>query len=219
MLRDSIKRILHPFLKRWYRYHYRKPQSYSYNGITIEIQPGVFSPKLTIGTRVFLEFIDQFDLDGKTVLELGAGSGLISFFSERKGALVTASDISEAALNGLRKNKEALNARLVVIHSDLFEALPDSFDYIFVNPPYYPRKAQNEEELAWFCGEEFEYFQRFFEQVSQRNSGEEIYMILSQDCDLERITQIANKNGISLEKVYETSKWKEVNTIFRLGYK
>ena len=44
----------------------------------------------------------------------------------------------------------------------------------------------------------------------------EVYMILSEDCELEKIKAIALKNEIAFELVLEKNGFKEKNYIFRL---
>jgi uncharacterized protein YqhQ/methylase of polypeptide subunit release factors len=73
------------------------------------------------------------------VLDLAAGSGAIAlvlnkFFGERLE--ITASDISETALNTARKNAEKHNARINFVKSDMFAEIEGGFDVIVSNPPY-----------------------------------------------------------------------------------
>ena len=71
-------------------------------------------------------------------------------------------------------------------------------------------------EKAWFCGENFEYFERLFAQLRDFSNGNEIYMILSDDCDLAKIKAIALKNEMALNVVHEKKVATELNFIFRL---
>ena len=41
-------------------------------------------------------------------------------------------------------------------------------------------------------------------------------MILSEDCDIERIKQISSDNNISFTAILETKKWGEKNYLFQL---
>lgn len=217
-MRSIIKRFIHPFLKWRYHWRQRKPRPYSYKGISIIVYPHVFSPESTISTEILVDFIENLPLADKKVLELGAGSGLVSFFSIHHGAEVTASDISEMAIEGLTKNASALAVPLQVVHSDLFDTIEGTFDYIFINPPYYPKNPTSTADKAWYCGEKFEYFDHLFNQLKSRPLEDEyVVMILSEDCDLETINRLALKHYLQLELVAEQTKWGEKNRIFRLN--
>jgi release factor glutamine methyltransferase len=79
------------------------------------------------------------------VLDVGTGSGClaIAVAAHHKGAIVTASDCSEAALAVARRNAERhkLVDRVRFLQGDLFEPLQagERFDFILSNPPYISR--------------------------------------------------------------------------------
>lgn len=72
---------------------------------------------------------------GKKVLDLGTGSGLIAIYFALKGKKVTASDISNEAVEVAKENAENLNAKLNFVESNLFDKINDKFDLILFNPP------------------------------------------------------------------------------------
>jgi len=198
-MRNYIKKITHPFLKLGLQLYYYKPRKYCYEGICVKVHPNVFPVHLTSSTKILLDFIKPFDLKNKTFLELGCGSGIISLWAKKKGAVVTASDINQIALKYLKaasvKNELAINC----IYSNLFDNIKQkSFDYIVINPPYYPKQAKSVKEQAWFCGENFEYFELLFKQIgSFKKPVTQIIMILSGDCDIKTIKAIAKKNKLT----------------------
>jgi len=178
-MRQIIKKITHPFLKRVTQLWFSRPRKYTYKNIEVLVHPEVFPPHYTISTKILLDFIDEINLAKKSFLELGCGSGIISLFAASKGAKATATDINTKAIEYLKKASVKNNIPITVLYSDLFLALKkDFFDYIFINPPYYPKSPKNQKEKAWFCGENFEYFEKLFQQLSIRKSDEIIYMIL-----------------------------------------
>jgi release factor glutamine methyltransferase len=182
------------------------------------VQPGVFSPKNTVSTKVFLDFISNLDLKNKRVLELGCGSGIISVFAASQEADVWASDINLVAIESLENVKNKLELNVTTIHSDIFDELPEvTFDYIFINPPYYPQKPENISEQAWFCGAEYEFFEKLFKQLSIRVEAKtEVLMILSDACNFVKIQNIADNNGLVLSEVYSKPLTFEINYIYSL---
>jgi release factor glutamine methyltransferase len=216
MIRKLLKRILNPFLKYGEKKFSTKPRLYTYEEIEVMVMPEVFPPHYTLSTKILLQFIKQLDLENKTLLELGCGSGIISLFAASKKAIVTASDINEVALNALEKAKIKNKLSVEIIHSNLFSNIQNqSFDYVIINPPYYPKKPLSIKENAWFCGENFEYFQHLFQQLEKR-SDDTILMILSQDCDIKKITSIANKFRLQLKLELERTTFSERNYIFKI---
>ena len=193
--------ILIPFT-RWYL---RKERKFSYEGINIVVQPGVFHPGLFYSTKFLLSHLNAHNLSGKKLIEVGCGSGLISIWSAKKGAEVVALDISKVAIENTFANAERNHVTFSVIHSDLFSSVEkDFFDWIVINPPYYAKKAKLESEFAWYCGENFEYFQSLFQQLPHySNDSTQTIMVLTKGCDLESIFSIGKKNGFKFELISE----------------
>ena len=216
-MRNFIKKITHPFLKLGLKLYYYKPRKYSYDGIQILVHPDVFPPHLTLSTKILLDFINPLDLTNKKILELGCGSGIISLLASKKKANVIASDINERALEFLNKNAEKNNLPVTTIQSDLFDTIEEkSFDYIIINPPFYPRKPKNIKEQAWFCGANFEYFEKLFWQLNKKVKFQNTYIILSEDCDITEIKNIAFKNNLILELIFCKTVFKEKNYIYTI---
>ncbi|MBD09153.1 MAG: methyltransferase [Flavobacteriaceae bacterium] len=217
MIRKLLKKISHPFLKYGTESYFSKPRSYKYEGIEVMVMPEVFPPHYTLSTKILLDCIKQLDITNKTFLELGCGSGIISLYATSKGAMVTASDINSVALEALNKASKKNNLDVEILNSDLFNNISEnSFDYIIINPPYYPKVPKNTKERAWFCGKDFEYFQELFQQLSHRDD-KTILMILSQDCDLTTIKKIASENHFQLIIEQERANFAERNFIFNVS--
>ena len=183
-----------------------KPRSYYYSPFKLTILPGVFHPGFFYSTKFLLAYTDRLNFSDKTVIEVGAGNGLISFHAARKAKKVIALELSKTAIKGLELNKESNRDFLPenvlqIVESNLFDSItPQVIDYIIVNPPYYPYKVKNEAELAWNCGEQFEYFFLFFKQVVQfMDHQSKIIMVLSDQCNLNRIRQIATQHKLHME--------------------
>jgi len=213
--------ILKPYLG-WYL---KSKRQYSYDELKLIIYPGVFHPRYFFSTGVLLKFIRTLDLKNKNFCEPGAGSGIISLLAYKMGAKVICFDTNEMAVKGLEENfknnfPEAETTGFRIIHSDLFDEIPPAvFDYIIINPPYFFDDATTPAQQAWYCGKNGEYFEKLFSQLkafSHDSSG--VYLILGDNCETDRIQQIANKHGICFDLVLqEKVKW-EKNSIFKLSY-
>jgi|SaaInl5LU_22_DNA_1037371.scaffolds.fasta_scaffold01781_8 release factor glutamine methyltransferase len=217
-MRALIKKIVHPVLNRWYQRRTKSTQGYRNHGVDLLIFPDVFHPGVFLSTNIFIRFLKTKDLQNKRILELGAGSGMISFFCAKQGAEVTASDINENALDGLRSNAERNQILITVVASNLFESInPNDFDMILINPPYYPRNPQNQKDEAFYCGVNFEYFHAFFTQIEEKlQDNVDLLMILSVDCDLSMIKKIGMDHGFDMKVVHATTKRMERNYIFQI---
>ena len=196
----------------------KKDRYYRIKGIKILVKKGVFHPSFFFSTKFLISAIKTFELTNKKVLELGAGSGIISFYCDKKSAIVTSSDISPIAINGLIENNKKLQSNVTIIESDLFDKIPiQLFDFIIINPPYYPKNPKNDSEKAWYCGENFEYFEKLFLQLNAFFNQESTVLIsFSEDCQIDKISSIAQNNNLKLE-LFETKKigW-ECNFIYKI---
>lgn len=212
----KIKTLFFPLAKLAFNTYNLKPRNYTYNGITVRVNKQVFPPQFTISTKLLLKFLDTLPLQHKTFLELGCGSGIVSLYAASKGAMVTATDINKIAVELLKIAAKNNNLELDVLYSDLFENIKHlHFDYIIINPPYYPKNPKNTKEQAWFCGENFEYFVRLFSELNTHIANH-TYMILSEDCDINYIKKIANNQQIQLNLIQEKTVLKEENYIFKI---
>ena len=164
---------------------------------------GVFHPGFFRSTNVFAAWIETQSLINKKILEIGAGSGLISLVAARQGAIVTAIDINEKAVENTKLNASKNNVEINVYHSDLFNAVTrKDFDLVFINPPYYPKTPLNDYEKAWYCGEGFDYFEKLFMQLNKNGLSNDCFIILSDTCDLPSIAEIAARNSIALNEIF-----------------
>ena len=191
---------------------------YQHNGFRLQIPPEVFHPGFFFSTKFLMQYLDRFMLQEKSLLELGAGSGLISLHAAKQGARVTATDLNKTAIEYLHINARENGVGLRIIHSDLFLELPkEQFDFIVLNPPYYKRDASTEKELAWFCGSQGEYFECLFEGIGNYlHEKSEVLMVLCDGCDLEMIRDMARKQGYVMNLLCSKKTLIETNFIFNI---
>lgn len=200
-----------PIYRWWGLRHIRRVRRFRLAGLRLEVPPGVFHPGVYFSTPIFIKFLQTIDFQGKTALDVGTGSGALALFAAQNGATATALDINPLAVETARRNAAANGLALRVVESDLLDKLPaEQFDFVLINPPYYPRQPRNATEQAFFAGENHEYFQKLFAQLPVfRHSGSRAWMIVSEDCDMEAIGHIAQQHGQRLEIIFEKKKWGE----------
>jgi release factor glutamine methyltransferase len=92
------------------------------------------------------------------ILEIGAGTGIISLYCAKKKADVVCSDINPYAIKLIKKNirvnQQKIYGKVEVRHGDLFSILDKNefFDSIIFNPPYLPTRSEQKLGLSdWFC--------------------------------------------------------------------
>jgi release factor glutamine methyltransferase len=205
-MRTLLKRTVSFFLIPIVRWYLRKERKHAYRGTDVVVWPGVFHPGFFSSTHFLIDYLATCDLRQKTLLELGCGTGLISVWSARHGAVVTAADLSSRAVDNTIVNVKAASLPIRVFHSDLFDSLGrETYDWIVVNPPYYSRAVLSEADLAWNCGENQEYFRKLFQGLSQHvHDKSHVVMILTREgCDLAGIFRLAEEQFFYLEVIKE----------------
>jgi len=187
-----------------------------YKDIALQVPKEVFHPGFFFSTQLLLRHLSRLNLRNKRLLELGAGSGLISIYAARQGAKVLASDINPIAIEYLSINARANQVSLDIVHSDLFDSLSvEPFDIVAINPPYYKKNPREPLEYAWFCGEDGEYFQRLFSRLDEFLHAQSlVFMVLCDACDFPMIEEMAARAGFTWECVYEKKNLIEKNFIY-----
>ena len=118
-------------------------------GFEMQVLKSVYSPRED--TFLLANNIPE----GKKVLEIGCGSGLVSLCAAKKADSVLGVDINPAAVECSAKNAERNKVKNCTFKaSDLFSAVQGRFDVILFNAPYLPKADKFDEgveALAW-CG-------------------------------------------------------------------
>lgn len=114
--------------------------------INIEVEKEEWEDKYSIedyfreGPSSLTQLVEKLirDLSSKRILELGCGQGQDVVYFGKKGAIVTALDFSQKAIEStrLRVNKEGLNNSVSAIEADISSSLDfpeEHFDVVFAN--------------------------------------------------------------------------------------
>ncbi|MGA5194526.1 HemK2/MTQ2 family protein methyltransferase [Streptomyces exfoliatus] len=117
--------------------------------------PGVYQPQRD--TRLLANALAQEDVPpGTDVLEIGTGTGALALHAARRGARVTAVDVSWRAVVTARLNAAGRRLPLRVLHGDFAARTAGSrFDLVLSNPPYVPAPGpvpSRGPERAWDAG-------------------------------------------------------------------
>ncbi|MBI2583219.1 MAG: methyltransferase [Candidatus Aenigmarchaeota archaeon] len=117
-------------------------QKFYYKGLVLNIPEGVYAP--SEDSLLFAETLENMQLKGIKVLEIGTGSGFLAILAARKNAKVDACDINPIAVKAARKNAEANGAVFRAFVSDLFKNVKGRYEIIIFNPPYLPEDEEDE---------------------------------------------------------------------------
>ncbi|MBQ3055554.1 MAG: 16S rRNA (guanine(966)-N(2))-methyltransferase RsmD [Oscillospiraceae bacterium] len=99
--------------------------------------------------------IVQFDIEGRQVLDLFAGSGQLAIECVSRGALhATAVDLSKAAVKVIAENVRncEMEDRIHVVGEDyrtFLKRIRKQFDLILMDPPYHTKDLQNALDLIY----------------------------------------------------------------------
>lgn len=125
-----------------------------FNELKFQIPKGLYIPRED--SHLAADYLDEEDLDGDKILDMGTGCGFLGIVAADGGADVDAVDINPIAVDTTKKNAERNDLSMDVWESDLFEDVNDIYDRILFNAPYIPgsRENRSDEELAWYGGDD-----------------------------------------------------------------
>ncbi len=130
-IRDAL---MSGFFRSYYRYTAflnRVWPTTTIDGKEFRVLPSVCRP---LGNeQVLADYVPP----GKSVLEIGCGSGIITLFLAAKSRHVTAVDISPDAIENTRLNMDTYNVENVsVLLSNAFDSVEGRFEVVVSNPPW-----------------------------------------------------------------------------------
>ncbi|MCK4957676.1 MAG: peptide chain release factor N(5)-glutamine methyltransferase [Candidatus Cloacimonetes bacterium] len=174
-------------------------------------------------TEYLVEKIIKENPSLESVLDIGTGSGAIavSLKKELPNCNVTASDISEKALEIAKKNAAENQVTIEFIQSDLFENIEDKYSVIVSNPPYIPLREYKdidsevkdfEPQSALLAeADGLHYYQKILEQAKEYlHENGIVYFEIGHD-QAERIKKIAENNGF-----FDVETLKDLNEFDRM---
>lgn len=105
------------------------------NAVVVRLDPGLaFGTGTHASTALCLEWLDKTDIGGKTLLDFGCGSGILSIAALKLGARsVTAVDIDLQALAATRQNALSNEVDDRLVTSMRIDQLDEQFDYVVAN--------------------------------------------------------------------------------------
>lgn len=191
-------------------------------GFELTISPTVYDPRYYRAPAYFAQFIGGLDLSGKTVADVGTGSGIQALAAVRAGATtVVAVDINPNAVATAAANARAngFEHRVVTVTSDLLSAIPPkpNFDVILSNPPFCDGRAWDIADRAWRAGPQYQDITPLFSQARERLApGGVMYLILSSHTDLEFIGTVIQRTGFNVRIIGKQRVFFETLVIFEL---
>jgi release factor glutamine methyltransferase len=192
--------------------------AYRFDGLRLYVPRGVFHPGRFFSTRFVADRVLGLELTGRRFVEVGCGSGLIAVAAARRGALVTALDISKPAVDSAVANGYRNGVVVEGIVSDLFDALGTErvFDIVLITPPYFRKDPDSVEDHAWFAGANFEYYRNLFAQLADRITPDTLALMgQGEDCDLDEIERLAAACGLRMDLWADGVRWLDRQYLFR----
>jgi release factor glutamine methyltransferase len=222
MLGKLQKIYMQTFAKPYVTWYLKKERISVVKGFKLLVKPTVFHPRYFFSSIFLFDFVSNLKLADRQFLEIGSGSGLISLLAYQKRAIVTCCDINTVAVDctiqNFKMNFGSDTSKFSVFKSDLFDHIPQSkYNVIVINPPYFFEEVKTDQQQAWNCGKNGEYFVKLFSRLNKCiYDDSEVYMVLADNCEIDRIEAIAKSQEFLFELIVQKKiKW-ETNFIFKI---
>jgi protein-(glutamine-N5) methyltransferase, release factor-specific len=112
----------------------------NFYGNTLEVNKNVLIPRFETEELVekLNNYINEYFKEAKTLVDIGTGSGAIAITIKKllNSLEVTATDISEEALEVAKKNAKNNDVEIKFMKGNLIEPLKSKYDILVNNPPY-----------------------------------------------------------------------------------
>ena len=184
-----------------------EPYDVDVAGRQIRVLPGVWSPAYDWSSLFYVENFP--DVNGRSFLEIGSGTGVISVFAGLNGATrVVAVDVNEAAVRNSALNFERFGLKnAVAFGSDGFSSINERFDVITWNAPYHGSRPRDMLERG--CADEnYHDIRAFFRDVeSHLTPGGLVVFGFSESGDLPLIETLIAEAGFRVKQ--RLSDWRQ----------
>jgi methylase of polypeptide subunit release factors len=191
-------------------------------GFRLRVRPTVFHPRFFLSSEYFATFLDMLDLRGKSVADIGTGSGILALAAARAGAAeVLALDINPyAALSALENaHANGFGDRVSAACMNLLAALPlrPLFDVILSSPPKHAGKPRDLADRGWHAGPQYQDVAALFKQARARLKPDGcLYIMVSSDSDLDLFGRLINEADFCARLAYERSFYIESMILYEL---
>src|SRR5215475_11589332 len=145
MINKQLNNKQADYVKQTIELHRKQTQPITYEFLEhrFTIYPGVFSPFLAASGDLAMAFARRPIFEGKRVLDMGCGGGLVACYAALRGAKeVVGVDISPKAIDNAKTNAKNLNvvSKTDFRKGDLFGPIrpEEKFDIMFANLPFTP---------------------------------------------------------------------------------
>jgi release factor glutamine methyltransferase len=220
-----LRRFLRGFIH-FFSYHLilsrRSIQTTRAAGFRLRVRPTVFHPRFFLSSEYFAEFLDGLDLNGKSVADIGTGSGILALAAARAGATdVLALDINPNAAISALENAHAngLADRVTAACMNLLAALPPRplFDVILSSPPKHAGEPRDLADRGWHAGPQYRDVAALFGQARERLKPDGcLYVMVSSDSDLDLFSRLINEAGFRARLAMERSFYIESMILYEL---
>jgi len=225
MPHGPLRRLLRSFIH-FFSYHLilnrRSIQTTRAAGFRLRVRPTVFHPRFFLSSEYFAEFLDGLDLSGKSVADIGTGSGILALAAARAGATnVLALDINPNAALSALENAQAngLGDRVTAACMNLLAALPPRplFDVILSSPPKHAGEPRDLADRGWHAGPQYRDVAALFGQARERlKPNGRLYVMVSSDSDLDLFGRLIDEAGFRARLAYERSLYIESMILYEL---
>lgn len=222
-----FRRLMHRFIF-FFSYHLilsrRAIRTTRAAGFRLRVRPTVFHPRFFLSSEYFAEFIDGLDLKGKTVADVGTGSGVLALAAARAGAAhVLALDINPNATLSAMENAQlnGFGDRVMPACMNLLAGLAPGplFDVILSSPPKHAGEPRDLADHGWHAGPRHRDVADLFAQARERlRPLGRLYVMMSSDSDLDLFSRLIKEAGFSARLAVERSFYIQSMLLYELRY-